>query len=839
MVNQIQLATKALLDFETQPNYLLTLTVSDDVDSADVQVFVNLIDIDESVRATSAMIAPITLSVNGTETFDAKPHFIDDEGQVPNFRVSGFDSTIVDIFVRNTGEVQIFAKRNGTTDVILTATDTSGGVAAKRFTVVVETAEPPVVSQPVGDQSMQPGLLELSLAGVFSDPDSDVTIVSASSSNEDVLLAILPSSEPDTLVLYAWMAGTAEVTLTAEDPAGNEVTHTFTVTVTDEEAPVTSALIPDQTLTVGQRLGTLSLLEVFSTDEEQPTSFSVSSNQTSIVNAVVASSDVIAWWEALNCVQKVAAVGDTGMANDSNPYCQSFISLSVQHKVIVRAVAGHHALLHGLSTGSAQITVTATYASGAITSTTFTATVEAMASSVAASVAQRVGYLDETLVLPVQDLLGSTIAVRAIDVAVRDGEIARAHLTDDQQTVEIQGLEIGSTSIALIGTDASDQYQVIRFSLRIANQAPQVLASTLSLTLEVGEQPYVQDLYTVFSDGQALHFVLNAGETNVLEANVRGSELVLSPIRKGTTELSIRATDTHGASATAMFKVTVSENLLDEVASQALAGYGRAVLNSVSSVIGTRLNEPLNAPDLHLDNASQAANSFDMTPYSRGSNTSEWAHDEWPMGESTMPTGSSLGAHAIPRISRTFAKSDDSRYWTLWTDADSQSYRGDAHRGQTRSYYVGTDVVVNGRIQAGFAGSRTKGTGDYSFGNAQRWFETEQTFISPYARYQVHDDASIWAIAMVGRGDMATRASLDETPTAAHDLRTAAVILGATSELASMKGLDLAWTGDVARLSLVAGSTDPDRGSLTADVRRLRSGLTTTYTMPISSSIPP
>ncbi len=838
MVNQIQLATKALLDFESQANYLLTLTVSDDVDSADVQVFVNLIDIDESVRATSDAIPPINMSVNGTETFDAKPHFIDDEGQVPNFRVSGFDSSIVDIFVRSTGEVQIFGKRNGTTDVTLTATDTSGGVAAKRFTVTVETTEPPIVSEPVGNQSMQPGLLELSLAGVFSDPDSVVSITEVSSSNEDVLLAILPSNEPETLVLYAWMTGTAQVTLTAEDPAGNTVTHTFTVTVTDEEAPVTSALIPDQTLSVGQRLGTLSLLELFSTAEEQPTSYTVSSNQISTVSATVANSDVIAWWESLNCNQKVAAVGDSGMANASNPYCQSFILLSVQHKVIVRAVAGHHALLHGISVGSAQITVSATYASGAITSTTFTATVEAVASIAAAALPQRVGYLDETIALPIKDLIGSNPPLNAIEVAVRGSEIASARLTDDQQSIEIHGLEIGSTNIVLIGTDATGEYHVVRFSLRIANRPPQVSAEALSLSLEVGDQPYRQNLYYVFTDAHALRFELMIGESNVVDANVQGSDLVLSPLRKGLAELTVRATDSYGASANVAFKVTVSESLLNEVASQALAGYGRAVLSSVSSVIGARLNRPLDAPDIAQGARTWGPKSFDLTSLGDGSSVSErLIEGNSQVSVSASHMRSALDAPSIPRISHRFAQSDDLKYWTLWTDADTQSYQGDAHRGETRSYYVGTDVVVNGRMQAGFAGSRTKGKGDYTFGNAQRWFETAQTFISPYARYQVNDDASIWVIAMVGRGDMVTSASLDETLTATHDLRTSALILGATSELARMKGLDLAWTGDVARLSLVADSTDPDRGSLTADVQRLRSGLTTTYDVPTPSSI--
>ena len=839
-VNEIQLVTKARLNFETQASYVLTLTVSDDVTSDDVEVRINLLDIDESVQATAAAIAPIELSVNGTYTFDAKVHFFDEDGHTPNIRVGSFDATIADVFVRSNGEVEIFAKRNGTTDVTLTATDTSGGIAAKRFTITVAESEPPVVSRAVPDQSMEPGLLELSLAGVFTDPDSEVSIAEVSSSNEDVLWAIIPRDEPETLVLYAWKVGTAEVTVTARDPAGNEASHTFSVTVAADEPPVTDALIPDQTLTVGQRLGTLSLLVVFSTADEQPTSFAISSSDSSTVNAEIANADVIAWWHTLDCPQKVAAVGDSGSVDASNPYCQEFVSLSVQRKVIVRAVAAHHALLQGISTGSADITVTASYASGAVTTTTFTTTVEAMTASVAASMPQRIAYLDEPLAISIQDLLRTDAPVKILKVAAREQGIAHVSLSVDRQSVAIEGRDIGSTTVALMGVDAAGQPRAIQFSLRVANRAPQVSGASLALTLEVGEEPRRLDLHKVFSDSQALRFALIAeGKTDLIDASIEDSHLVISPLRKGSTQCSVRASDTFGASTTAVFEIAVSENLLSEAASDALAGYSRAVLNSVSSVIGSRVSARLDAPDLR-----HAETSFDHDMYATASSYGiGWAvpqldtPDTSIMREPTAPGVSPLVGHSIPRISQTFAKSPDSRYWTLWTDSDTQSYHADNHRGQTRSHYVGTDVVVNQRIQAGIAGSRVTGSGDYVFGNAQRWFDIEQTFMSPYARYQIRDDASIWAIASVGNGLMATTPYLDEKPSRSHELQTSAVILGATHKLAHVDRLELAWSGDIAYLTTDADALNQDLStSLSAREQRVRGGLSASYRVPISSN---
>lgn len=839
-VNQIQLATKATLDFESQANFVLTLTVSDDVASDSVEVRVSLLDIDESVRATPGDIPPINLSVNGTLTFDAKVHFVDDDGQTPHIRVGSFDSSIADVFVRNTGEVQIFAKRNGTTDVTLTATDTSGGVAAKRFTVIVEQTEPPIVEREIPDQTMRPGLLEISLNGLFTDPDSDVSIAEVSSSDEVVVWAIRPRNEPNTLVLYAWKVGTAEITIVARDPAGNETSFTFTVTV-NEEPPVTDALIPDQKLRVGQRLGSLSLLEAFSTADEQPTSFEISSSRISTVTADVANADVIAWWHSLTCAQKVDAVGDTGGVDESNPYCQDFVSLSVQHKVVVRAVAGHHALLQGIALGSADITVTATYESGATTTTAFSATVEAMAASVASSRPQRVVYLGEPLSVAVRELVGAAIPVNVLKVATRENDIASVSLSDDQQAIEIEGTEIGSTTIALLGIDATTgQDHAVQFSVRVANRAPQVSASSLALFLQVGEEPFVQDLQTVFSDTHALRFELMGGaETDFVDASVEDSDLVISARRKGSAQFTIRATDTFGASATLVCEVTVSENLLNEAASEALTGYGRSVLNSVSSVIGSRVNASLSVPDLKPRVAPSDGHLFDLAR----------SHDEESVAlgvgfaeksnwrELNEHSGSAMASRSIPNISHTFARSDGKKRWTLWSNSDTQSYHGENHRGQTRSHYIGAEVVVNGQIQAGVAASRTRSSGDYTFGNAQRWTDIKQSFFSPYARYQFQDDVSIWTIATMGRGKMATTIELDENPTPTHELRASAVILGASSKLRHVDRLDLAWSGDIAHLWMHATALTQDQGSMVAREQRVRSGLSASYNVSISSRI--
>ena len=207
------------------------------------------------------------------------------------------------------------------------------------------------------------------------------------------------------------------------------------------------------------------------------------------------------------------------------------------------------------------------------------------------------------------------------------------------------------------------------------------------MVLEVGDEPHDQDLNDIFSDAHALRFELITEETRVVEATVQESNLFISPLHKGSTQLSVRATDPYGESRMALIQITVSEDRLNEAASDALAGYGRAIVNSVSSVIESRVNAPLHAPDLQREQSLSNGHRFDIgtAPDIDLATRELGSPDQSLWGGRVVPNASTLGGITVPNISQTFARSDDSSYWTLWSNSDSQSYRGDSHRGQTGS----------------------------------------------------------------------------------------------------------------------------------------------------------
>ena len=88
------------------------------------------------------------------------------------------------------------------------------------------------MASPLADVSglAEAGSREVSLSGVFDDPDGDALTFTARSSNDDVVRALVSPIE-DAMLLVGGIAGTATVTVTAEDVYGNQVSDAFEVTV--------------------------------------------------------------------------------------------------------------------------------------------------------------------------------------------------------------------------------------------------------------------------------------------------------------------------------------------------------------------------------------------------------------------------------------------------------------------------------------------------------------------------------------------------------------------------------------------------------------------------------
>ena len=102
----------------------------------------------------------------------------------------------------------------------------------------------PTVSGAIADLTIvsESGSRQVSLAGVFDDPDNDsLTITAASSNTARATVAV--ASDGSSLTVNARARGTATITVTADDGNGATVDDTFTVTV--KAAPTVSAALSD------------------------------------------------------------------------------------------------------------------------------------------------------------------------------------------------------------------------------------------------------------------------------------------------------------------------------------------------------------------------------------------------------------------------------------------------------------------------------------------------------------------------------------------------------------------------------------------------------------------
>ena len=140
----------------------------------------------------------------------------------------------------------------------------------------------PTVAIAISDAAIvnESAALEVSLNGVFSDPDGDaLTITAASGDEAKATVSVAGDYSSLTVTAQAW--GTATITVTADDGKGVTVDETFTVTV--KAAPVVASAIADLSLEVG---GTqdITLSSVFTDPDGDDLTFAVDSTDPDVAN---------------------------------------------------------------------------------------------------------------------------------------------------------------------------------------------------------------------------------------------------------------------------------------------------------------------------------------------------------------------------------------------------------------------------------------------------------------------------------------------------------------------------------------------------------------------------
>lgn len=387
----------------------------------------------------------------------------------------------------------------------------AGGVGEWSVPRVFTTAGPnvapilagvlPALSYPVGSARQL-----IDLAPLFTDPEGEALSFAASSSNTGVVTASAGTGQLD---LEPVAPGEAVVTVVATDPRGGSVTGMLTVSITNQGPVLTTAFDDLELFDTSDPLA-IDLSARFSDPEGQALSFGAQSSD-----------------------QNVVAVQFPG--SDS-------ISLEPQ------------------AAGSVTITVSATDPFGLLLTTTFSVVVTASnqapvvvtaPSAVGLSVVSAPQELDLAAYFSDPDGEPLTFGVSNSDTSV-------VSVALNGRTLTLDPVGPGTATLGITAADPQDASASTSFDVTVLNEAPTVTGTLANISLIIGGAPLVTDLASLFEDpeGQDLTIVARTSSA-VVGVGMDGTTLTVTPQRKGSAQITVSASDPHGAAVSVSFMVSV------------------------------------------------------------------------------------------------------------------------------------------------------------------------------------------------------------------------------------------------------------------------------------------
>ncbi len=737
----------------------------------------------ENVKPTVAMsiddmsfdrIAPLGIDLSDT--------FADADGMISTLTAMVGDGSIVEAMIEDS-MLTLSALAVGDTTITLTAVDDNGGDIMTDFMVTVVNVEP-VVANAVADQTTtRVNDLTLDISSTFDDPDQDnsmLTITVKVDDDETVKAAL----DGHMLMVSGLEVGSTNVTLTAVDTDGGMVSDTFMTTIENVD-PVVANSIADQEMDRRAPL-TLDLTETFmDADDGAPT-----------ITVMIGSGAVL-----------------------SHDLTDMMLSLTA------------------LAVGETVVTLTATDVNGASVMDEFNVTVINIEPVVANAIPDQTTTRVDDLSIDV----GTTFddpdqdnSMLSLTVSVADGTYVDASLSGSM--LMISGLDVGATMVTLSAVDADGGMVETMFTTTIENIAPVVANSISPINLEVGGQATAQAIAGLFSDdGDPLTYSIASANGGIASASITGMTAMVGPVSRGSTNFTITAMDPHGGEASVTGSVTVGDGELKAVAAKSLAGFGRAMLASVSSSVGSRLMSDARSSDLTLDAWAPVENQSTMAMNVTAEDRSDaaWNVVQATTTASATPTSAAHGAqmNGLDALRSTLGQnfalnlgsSDNPSNWAVWGDVDRQSYEGAGYDGMATSVYLGADVTVAECWMFGVAISSNSGESDYSWGTATQTMDLSLTTVLPYVSYQPNNGSSIWGVAGFGSGELDT--TVVGAANDVSDLSSTITMVGGSQDLTSVGRFNLALRGDAAMASLETDDGNGAADGLAADVNRIRVGL--------------
>ena len=564
----------------------------------------------------SAAIGDATIMhESGTHEASLSGVFTDADGDALKITASSSDEKVATVSVSTDySSLTVTAKSRGTATITVTAADGKGGSVEDSFTVTVKAA--PTVASAIADVSelAANATQKTSLSGVFTDADDDSLTVTASSSDEKVATVSVDADQSG-LTLTGKTAGTATITVTAQDSDGNSVSDAFDLTVTAEQekkvnnAPMVSAAIGDATILHASGAHEASLSGVFTdadgdelkitatSSEEKVATVSVSTDQAALTvsakkrgtaTVTVTASDgnggsvedsftvtvkaapVVASAIAdvseleIDATQKISL---SGVFSDADGDSLTVTASSSKDAVATVSVAADYSdlTLTGKASGTATITVSAQDSDGNSTSDAFDVTVvKANNAPTVASAIDDATIVSESDTSEVSlsgvftDADGDDLTINA---SSSDEKVATVSVSADYSSLTVTAKARGTATITVTAADGKGGS--VEDSFTVTVKAAPVVASAIAdvSELEVDETHKIS-LSGVFSDADGDSLTVTAGSSKDAVATVAvatdQSDLTLTGKAEGTATITVTAEDSDGNSTSDAFDVTVT-----------------------------------------------------------------------------------------------------------------------------------------------------------------------------------------------------------------------------------------------------------------------------------------
>jgi len=579
----------------------ITVTASDGFLSVSDAFLVSVNNVNDAPVVDNPIADQVVDEHFTTMTIDLTGVFRDPDGGTLVLSPSSSNQSVVTVSISG-ATLTVTEKGVGVSTITVSASDGTYSVNDIFTFRVNNLNDAPVVIDPIDDQDLNEyfGTKTINFGLVFSDPDGDGMTYSINSSSTGVVTVSLSGT---TLTITEQGLGASIITLTASD-GSLSTDHQFIVNVANvNDAPVVANAIAD--LDLNEHFGTsnLDVSGAFSDKDNNPLTYTASSNNTSVVTVSVSGS-TLTITEVDNGSATITVTASDGSLSVSDAFVVTVINVN-DSPVLVNPISNRslneyfgsvNVDISNVFTDDDGDALTITASSDhtdvvtvSVTGNTLTineigigsATISVVASDGSLTASDEfdvnVANVNDAPIVqnPIPDqMLNEYFGTRDISIGNvffdKDGDGMTYSVSSSNPSVvtaALSGTTLTLTEIgmgdATITVTASDGSLSVndQFLARVnnVNDAPQIIHPIADRDLNEHFDQVGVDISTVFDDkdGDALTYSASSANTSIVTVSVSGNSIIITEVGLGTTTITVTASD-GTLTADDSFSVTVN-----------------------------------------------------------------------------------------------------------------------------------------------------------------------------------------------------------------------------------------------------------------------------------------